>query len=91
MEKLLFNSDKHKALIEQESRFNEITDNFENGFLEACSYKNNQFQEFDKWKAENKWSYSCLTGSYQKPIKGYTWDRKSFSELFELFEKETSK
>lgn len=47
-------------------------------------------QEFDKWKHKNKWKIN-VDNNYYWRYKGSGVEVKSFSELFELFIKETSR
>lgn len=57
----------------------------------ACLYKNKQIQEFLKWVDQSGWFVSS-TGEQELTFDHVDGDRSlSFSELFEIFEKETTK
>lgn len=86
---LIFKSDGRQLEKGRPPSNENLAPTFDNGFKLACSFKNHQMQEFDKWKTENDWEYypKWEGGKYGNPTIGFL----SFSELFEVFEKERSK
>lgn len=103
MEELLFESDKKEAAERRyyhNSRYKTFSDGqgrigfsagYEVGFETACSFKNNQTQEFLKWLYRSDW-YMDEDREQNIIFLHMDNDRQaSFSELFEIFKKETSK
>lgn len=100
MEQLLFKSGIEKLSSEylvtlsvdygdlNEQAEKQILDSYQSGLKKGLEL----MQEFDKWKAKNDWEYDYGINRYVfESTESNYFEAKSFSELFEIFEKETTK
>lgn len=85
-----YDTDKGRVFFHNKGEFScrkdRISEEYPTWWLKKDS--NQEMQEFDKWKSNKLWFYLDDGDLYKN---GQTGELKSFSELFKIFEKETSK